>query len=880
LLYVIALAASTLWQWAQPGRVDGSRDRTTLSVQPTATEASAPREHSAQRFLEIPYGGSPDSRVRVAYYDLGPSQGADGQASVVVLVHGSPGSGKNFGLSSSQGGVARALAADHRVLIPDLPGFGNSDLDVTDYSIDGHADALLRMLEALDVERAQVVGFSLGGGPALLLWNRAPERVASLVLLSSIGVQEMELMGDYRLNHAVHGMQLGALLGLRALVPHFGLTDGFDRGVNYARNFHESDQRPLRGILERFEPPLLLIHGERDFLVPPAAAREHHRIVPQSELWMSPGSHFMVFGQNPQLLEPLTDFLQRVDAGQAVRRADADPERLTLATRPFDPTSIPPASGPWLLAIMLILALGTLASEDLTCIAAGLMAAHGQLSWLAAASACFVGIFVGDMLLFIAGRTLGRAAVRRAPLRWLVTPAAIERCRRWFEQRGARVILISRFTPGLRLPTYVTAGLIGVSALQFTLWFLVAGLLWTPGLVFLSMFAGDRLMGTFSWLEHHPLLGVAVVVGCMLLVVKLGVPLFSHRGRRLLYGRWLRLTRWEFWPPWIFYPPLVLYIVWLGIKHRSLAVVTAVNPCMPAGGVVGESKADILDDLSRAFVGCGPVLPASRRIPAAQDLHRRVAQVNAFLDEHSLSFPVVLKPDAGERGAGVSVLRGPADIEPFLANTPHDVVAQEFAAGPEYGVFYVRHPQAEQGEIISITEKCKPTVVGDGTRSLEELMLDDARAPALAHVYTEQLGARLVDVPAAGEVVLLTDVGAHACGTVFTDGHRLLTPELSARIDALSRRIEGFYFGRYDIIAPSDEHLMRGEDLRIIELNGLTSESTHIYDARTSLFAAYRTLMEQWRMAFAIGIANRAEGAATTSVATLLKTWIGQLRAG
>ena len=51
----------------------------------------------------------------------------------------------------------------------------------------------------------------MGGGVALELYRLAPERVASLVLLSSIGVQEMELLGDYSLNHVVHGLQLVAL---------------------------------------------------------------------------------------------------------------------------------------------------------------------------------------------------------------------------------------------------------------------------------------------------------------------------------------------------------------------------------------------------------------------------------------------------------------------------------------------------------------------------------------------------------------------------------------------------------------------------------------------------------------------------------------------
>ena len=67
------------------------------------------------------------------------------------------------------------------------------------------------------------------------------------------------------------------------------------RALAYAENFSDTDQRPLRAILERFEPPLLVVHGEADFLVPAAAAREHHRIVPQSELAMLDQSHFLLW---------------------------------------------------------------------------------------------------------------------------------------------------------------------------------------------------------------------------------------------------------------------------------------------------------------------------------------------------------------------------------------------------------------------------------------------------------------------------------------------------------------------------------------------------------------------------------------------------------
>ena len=97
---------------------------------------------------------------------------------------------------------------------PDLPGFGASSRRVPDYSITAHARYVVEWLDQLGIERAHVLGFSMGGGVALELYRLAPERVASVVLLSSIGVQEMELLGYYSLNHALHGAP-----ARRALVP-------------------------------------------------------------------------------------------------------------------------------------------------------------------------------------------------------------------------------------------------------------------------------------------------------------------------------------------------------------------------------------------------------------------------------------------------------------------------------------------------------------------------------------------------------------------------------------------------------------------------------------------------------------------------------------
>jgi hypothetical protein len=230
--------------------------------------------------------------------------------------------------------------------------------------------------------------------------------------------------------------------------------------------------------------------------------------------------------------------------------------------------------------------------------------------------------------------------------------------------------------------------------------------------------------------------------------------------------------------------------------------------------------------------------------------------------------PIVLKPDQGERGRGVRVARCRRELESYLVDAPGDTVIQEYVPGVEFGVFYVRRPSEPRGSILSITEKHLPAVAGDGRRTLERLILDHPRALCMARFHLVQQQARLPMIPPAGQRVSLGDCGSHCRGAEFLDGRGYGTAALEEAIDAVSRRYDGFYFGRFDVRAPSPEAFARGE-FTVIELNGVTSEPTHIYDPRVTLGDAYRALFEQWSLAFEIGAENARAGVPVTPLRTL-----------
>lgn len=515
--------------------------------------------------------------------------------------------------------------------------------------------------------------------------------------------------------------------------------------------------------------------------------------------------------------------------------------------------------------IFFAIAGATLISEDLAAISAGVLASQGTIGFPLAVASSAAGILFGDISLFIAGRFLGRPALRLPLVSYFLTEKAIERSSVWLEERGMAAIFISRFVIGLRLPLYFAAGVLETSFWKFTAYFTLAVAVWTPLLVGASYFLGAQVVTDTMSNKWFAISIVAIVVG-LFVTVRLIQRLSTRKGRRILLGRLKRRFIWEFWSVRVFYLPVIAKIAALAFKHRSLTVFTCANPGIPAGGFVGESKHDILNSIARSSEAA-PYLLKSELLVGTE----RVESAISFIERNQLDFPVVIKPDAGERGLGVRIVGSRDELQMAIDATAQPLIIQEFAPGEELSVFYYRFPDRERGEIFAITEKRFPTVLGDGRSTLEELILNDDRAICLAKSYLDHNESALDRVPAAGEVVPIIDIGTHSRGAIFLDGAWMKSNEAESAIDAVCRGIDGFNFGRFDIRAESFEHFVRGESFKIVELNGVTSEATNIYDPRNTLRDAYATLFRQWELAFEIGVRNRELGARPATVRELLK---------
>jgi hypothetical protein len=204
----------------------------------------------------------------------------------------------------------------------------------------------------------------------------------------------------------------------------------------------------------------------------------------------------------------------------------------------------------------------------------------------------------------------------------------------------------------------------------------------------------------------------------------------------------IKLTSWEYWPFGILQGPVFLYWLVLAARARSIFFFSASNPSILSGGMMGESKSEVLK-----------LVP--EEVKPKTILIKLPATVESVLDmmlESSLSFPLIFKPDIGERGWMVRRIDAASDIEQYLKEVRIDFIAQQLVDLPlEFGVFYIRYPDQSHGRVTSITMKKFLSVVGDGKRTLRELIHDLDRAKLQWHLLERRYKNEMDTVLAEGE---------------------------------------------------------------------------------------------------------------------------------
>jgi pimeloyl-ACP methyl ester carboxylesterase len=286
--------------------------------------------HGARRSTEL-------DQVEIVVDGVSLSCFVQGRGTPILLLHGL-GGGK-----VSLFPLMPELAERYRVIVPDLPGHGESDKPLTDYTPRYYAAVARRLLDEIGAQSAAVIGNSMGGRIALELALRSPGRVTALGLLGPAvpGFRWRAIMGFTR----VFPTELGAIpfplreRWMRALLRRLFADPGrvADDGLAAAaqqcsseypapaarvaflsslRHIVTERPDPFFTSLRRVKQPTLILFGQQDRLVPPKLGVRLAHHLPNAELVVLPGvGHIPQFEAARATLDALLGFLAGAPAG-------------------------------------------------------------------------------------------------------------------------------------------------------------------------------------------------------------------------------------------------------------------------------------------------------------------------------------------------------------------------------------------------------------------------------------------------------------------------------------------------------------------------------------------------------------------------------------
>src|SRR4029453_17244945 len=137
-------------------------------------------------------------------------------------------------------------------------------------------------------------------------------------------------------------------------------------------------------------------------------------------------------------------------------------------------------------------------SEDAATISSALSVFGGPITWQLGFAACFAGIWLGDLGLYSIARCFGKPILKSRWIARFADSTAIERAQIKFNNHASLKLLVSRFVPGTRLPTYLAAGLLSMPVNQFAAVTGFAALLWIAALFAIAKLLGSQ---TLIWLS-------------------------------------------------------------------------------------------------------------------------------------------------------------------------------------------------------------------------------------------------------------------------------------------------------------------------------------------------------------------------------------------
>lgn len=228
-----------------------------------------------------------------------------GNGTPLVLLHGFP---LDHHLWDE---VVPLLSDTFELIIPDLRGFGNSSTVDSFYAMEDFAADVAALLDQLEIQKAAIVGHSMGGYVALAFARLYPERVTGLGLVSSQALADAPDRKEGRYKSAAEVADKGIASVVAAMTPKFTSNE---RLQEFAKQSMEKQQPAayigaLKAMAERvdstpllssFDFPVVIVHGDADSLIPIDRAREVKAAIPQAQLVEVSGAGHMPMVESPE----------------------------------------------------------------------------------------------------------------------------------------------------------------------------------------------------------------------------------------------------------------------------------------------------------------------------------------------------------------------------------------------------------------------------------------------------------------------------------------------------------------------------------------------------------------------------------------------------
>lgn len=312
-----------------------------------------------------------------------------------------------------------------------------------------------------------------------------------------------------------------------------------------------------------------------------------------------------------------------------------------------------------------------------------------------------------------------------------------------------------------------------------------------------------------------------------------------------------QIANWEAWPFKLIYAPLLPVWAIHIIRSRAVWFFTSSNPKLTFGGMDGEPKKEMYNLLPPHLY------PPTFNVMPSDEFTKLQTQ----LLQNKIVYPLVVKPEVGCAGILFRKIDTEAELRAYHAQVPVEYIVQQLVLYPiEVSVFYIRHPLNKKGRITGFLHKIPLNVEGNGFNSLEQLILLHPKACKRKGELYSKHKENWQKVIGKGQKYMLSYAANHNRGANFIDLKEHIDDQLVAVFDAISLKIDDFFYGRYDILCNSIAELKLGENYMILEYNGCGAEPNHIYDSGYTLAAAYKEILQHWEDLYQISSYNRTQG--------------------